>query len=76
MAQKRPRIGDQYRCLDVAWKNEWIIEAIRRASDGFEYAHMRSVSDRTHCKTISLSAVSNPSWYALTATGTPVMPKA
>ena len=67
MAQNRPMVGQRYRNLDGLWKNEWIVDAIRTGSDTYEYAHLRSASDPTRYKTLSLLVVADPTRFALIA---------
>lgn len=63
MVQKRPAIGQHYRNLDVSWNSVWVIEAIYKGMDAIEYALLRSDSDRTHCKTLSLSVITDPTRF-------------
>lgn len=69
MAAKRPVVGEVYRNLHVsAWNDEWIVEAIHTGTDAYEYAYLRSASDHTLYKTLSLSVVSDPSRFVLVST--------
>jgi hypothetical protein len=75
MAPKRPIIGERYRNLHVmAWRADWIVDAIFRGKDELEYAYLRSASDRTEYKTLSLSVVSDPSRFALVSAPAAVPP--
>lgn len=63
MIQRRPAIGQRYRNLDVAWNSIWIVEAIYTGTDSIEHALLRSDADRTLCKTLSLSVISDPTRF-------------
>lgn len=65
MAARKPVVGDRFRNLKVTWQNEWLVEAIRIGTDGHEYAQLRSVLDHSLRKTLSLSALSEPTRFVL-----------
>jgi hypothetical protein len=67
MAVRKPAIGDRFRNLDVTWQSEWVVEVIRVGTDSHEYAQLRSVSDQTLRKTLSLSALLEPARFVLVA---------
>jgi hypothetical protein len=75
MAEKKPIIGQRYRDLDVtSWNAEWIIDAIFKGTDGRDYADLRSVSDRTLHKTLSLSVMADLTRFAPAGPAEPPAP--
>jgi hypothetical protein len=71
MASKQPVVGQWYRNIHGTASNaEWDIDRIFRGVDGLQYATLRSVSDRTRLKTLSLSVVADTTRFVLVETGT------
>jgi hypothetical protein len=69
MLAKQPAIGQRYRNLHgTLWNAEWVIDAIFKGTDGLQYADLRSVSDRTEHKTLSLSVFADAKRFVLVET--------
>jgi hypothetical protein len=58
MAAKLAVVGQRYRDLGVTFPNaDWVVEKIFQKADGFEYVELRSASDHTRQKMLSVSVV-------------------
>lgn len=59
-------VGQRYRDLSITFPNaDWVIDRIFNGKDGLEYVEIRSASDHTRKKTLSVSVVTDTDRFAL-----------